>query len=108
MANTDAKAKREAEAIMGVCNEAVSILTRIKQVIEHNSDLSFDWANGDLTSGGTAMSVDAAGNLTDLLFAPADVSNAIGSLDNIRKAFENEAVTQGDHLGNLNKLARPL
>lgn len=108
MATSQAQVKREAEAVFAVCNEVVSVLTRVKQVLAHNSDVSVDWGNGDIAAGGADIGVDANGNITDLLFSPAQVSNAIGSLDQLRKCLENEAVSQGDHLGNLNLLARPL
>jgi hypothetical protein len=48
------------------------------------------------------------GNLSGRTFTRANVSNAIGSLDNLRKLLTNQAATQGDHLGNLNQLAKPL
>ena len=50
--------------------------------------------------------LEANGNLSGRTFSPANVSNAVGSLDQIRRALTNLSVTQGDHLGNLNQLAR--
>jgi len=54
------------------------------------------------------MQVEANGNLSGRTFDPAQVSNAVGSLDWVRKLLTNQAMTgsQGDHLGNLNQLAR--
>jgi hypothetical protein len=74
----------------------------------------------DITTDGTGthtcqpvpsyMDLEANGNLKDRTFTPQEVSNAIGSLDWVRKLLTNQAMTgsQGDHLGNLNKLAGPL
>jgi hypothetical protein len=70
----------------------------------------------DVTTDGTGthsvqqvpdyFTLEANGNLSGRTFAPAECSNAIGSLDQFRKLLTNQAATQGDHLGNLNKLAR--
>jgi hypothetical protein len=52
--------------------------------------------------------LEANGNLSGRTYAPAAVSNVVGSLDQFRRLLTNLSVTQGDHLGNLNQLARPL
>lgn len=56
------------------------------------------------------MLLEANGNLKDRSYSPQAVSNAIGSLDWIRKLLTNQTMTgsQGDHLGNLNQLGNPL
>jgi hypothetical protein len=99
--------KSEAEAFQVICNEVASMLTRIVQLLEHNSDLAIDWGAG--TTPGY-ITEDADGNLSTLTYSREDVSNAIGSLDWVRKLLMNQdmASAQGDHLGNLNKLAHPL
>lgn len=71
----------------------------------------------DLTTDGTGthtlepipahINLEANGNLSGRLYTPSEVSNVIGSLDQFRNLLLNQAVSQGDHLGNLNKLARP-
>lgn len=98
--------KAEAEALAAVCNEATSLLARINQMLEHNSDLAIDWNAAETP----AYIAETAGNITGLNFARTDVGNAIGSLDWIRKLLTNQSMagSQGDHLGNLNKLSRPL
>jgi hypothetical protein len=72
----------------------------------------------DLTSAGTGTHTlapqpeyfdqESNGNLGGKVFSRQDIANAIGSLDWIRKLLTNQVMTgsQGDHLGNLNKLAR--
>ena len=95
---------KEADAIKKMCEDARELLMKIKDLLSHNSDLSIDWAAVSLPD---YIEEDADGNLVDRTFARADVANAIGSLDNIRKAFEGEEVARGDHLGNLNKIAAP-
>lgn len=54
------------------------------------------------------MDLESNGNLKDKAYTPAAVSNAIGSLDQVRRLLTNQAATTGDHLGNLNQLASPL
>jgi hypothetical protein len=105
MALVHAKVKVEAEAIQAVCSELAAVLTRINQVLEHNSDQAIDWANA---SKPAYISEDADGNLLGLLFARAAVANAVGSLDQVRRLLTSQTVTTGDHLGNINQLARPL
>jgi hypothetical protein len=71
----------------------------------------------DITTDGTGtqtvqpipayFTLETNGNLSGRNWSPAQVSNAVGSLDQIRKLLTNQAVTVGDHLGNLNQLARP-
>ena len=97
--------KLEAVAIQRVCNEVAEMLAKIDVVLEHNSDLSIDWAAETLPD---YITEDASGNITNLNFDRASVANAIGSLDQIRKLLTNQATSQGDHLGNINKLAAPM
>lgn len=97
--------KLEAVAIQRVCNGVAEMLAKIDVVLEHNSDLSIDWAGDPLPD---YISEDAAGNIATLNYDRASVANAIGSLDEIRKLLTNQATTQGDHLGNINKLAAPM
>lgn len=53
---------------------------------------------------------DEVGNLSGRTFSRQSVSNAIGSLDWFRKLMTNTDMSgsQGDHLGNVNQLAKPL
>lgn len=50
---------------------------------------------------------DANGNIQGLDFSRQDLANAIGSFTQIRNLALNQTVTEGDHLVNLEKLARP-
>lgn len=56
------------------------------------------------------FSQEQNGNLSGRTFSRQQVSNAIGSLDWVRKLLTNQDMSgsQGDHLGNLNQLSRPL
>ena len=107
MALTVARSKEEAEAIASLANEMSSMLARIHQVLEHNSDLAIDWAAG---STPTYISEDAAGNITGTNYSRQQVANVVGSLDWVRKLMTNQTMTgsQGDHAGNMSLLARPL
>lgn len=48
------------------------------------------------------------GNLSQQKYSRQAVSNAIGSLDQFRKLMTNLVPSQGDHLGNLNLIGKPL
>ena len=54
------------------------------------------------------LTEEANGNLSGRLYTRQEVSNAIFSLEQLQRVLTNQTITQGDHLGNLNKLARPL
>lgn len=54
------------------------------------------------------ISLDADFNLASLNYTGQQVSNAIGSLIEFDKLMLNAIPAQGDHLANLNQLARPL
>lgn len=96
-----------ADAIATVSNELSRLLARLNQVLEHNSDQAIDWGAGSTPA---YITEEANGNLSGRTFSRQAVSNAIGSLDWVRKLLTNQSMTgsQGDHLGNLNQLARPL
>ena len=102
MARSVDGSKVEAEAVASVCTELAAVLAKANLILEHNSDLSIDWASGSLPS---YIVEDAVGNINGLLFDRASVANAIGSLAQFRSLMTNQTVTQGDHLGNINKLA---
>lgn len=97
-------AEKEAEAVRMICEETVNLFHRINRLLEDNSDKAIDWA-GDPKPA--YFEEQANGNLYTMPFTRAQVSNAIFSLDNIRKVLTNQATTQGDHLGNINIIARP-
>lgn len=100
----------EARAWQQRINLIVKAITELRSQIKRNAHMSIDWGNGDLYAGGGDISTDAAGNINGLTFTPAQLSNAIGSLDWMRKFFDNESLAgigQADHLGNLNLVASP-
>jgi len=105
MALTRIVADAEADAVATICEEVTALLTRINWLLEHNSDLSIDWAAAQKPA---YIEEDASGNLVDRRFTRQNVANAIGSLAQIRSLLTGGAVSQGDHLGNLNLMARPL
>lgn len=105
MALTRIVADAEADAVATICEEVTALLTRINWLLEHNSDLSIDWAADPKPA---YIEEDAAGNLVDRRFSRQNVANAIGSLAQMRALLTGSAASQGDHLGNLNLMARPL
>lgn len=96
-----------ASAIEDVANQIASLQATLTQLLTFNSNQAIDWAAGSLPA---YITEDAKGNITGKQYARADVANIIGSIDWIRKLLTNQSMTgsQGDHLGNINKLARPL
>jgi hypothetical protein len=97
-------AEKEANAVRQICEETVTLFHRINQLLEDNSDKSIDWNGNPIPS---YFLEQENGNLYSLPFSRAQVSNAIFSLDQIRRVLTNQTTTQGDHLGNLNIVARP-
>ena len=97
--------KSEAQAIAGVCSELAAVLAKVDIIIEHNSDMSIDWAAGALPA---YIVEDAEGNINGLPFDRVSVANAIGSFLQFRNLMTNQAATTGDHVGNVNKLAQAM
>lgn len=106
MALTSTISSTEAQAIKTVCDSVAQMLLVIDSALEHNSDLAIDWAAAEKPA---YIDEDAAGNISGQPYSRADVANAIGSLNWIRSLLKNQNMTgsQGDHLGNINKLASP-
>lgn len=97
--------KFQANAIEQVCTELAVVLAKINFIVEHNSDLSIDWA-GDPKPA--YITEDADGNIESLRYDRASVANAIGSLNAVKTLIEGGTPSTGDHLGNINKLSRPM
>lgn len=88
-----------------LANEAGALLAKIDRFLAYNSDQAIDWNGDPLPS---YITEDADGNLNGRRFSRADVSNVVFSLEQISKVLTNQTITQGDHLGNLNKLSQPM
>lgn len=91
-----------ANQVKSLSEEAKKLYLDCVELLETNSDLSIDWAGDPKPS---YINEDADGNLDGFRFTRGNVANLIGSIDNIRKLFEAQAVTQGDHLGNINQVS---
>lgn len=85
-----------------VSDEAKALHYRLKEFLTTNSNLSIDWG---AVNKPAYINEDVAGNLDGFTFTRQQMANMIGSLDNIRKVLDNEAASQGDHLGNINQIA---
>lgn len=97
---TNLRAAELAAQAKELADRAKILLADSEVFLDTNSDLSIDW-----TTPGSYIDVDVDGNINGLRFSPADVSNVITSFDQLKNLFRNSTVTEGDHLGNLNKLA---
>lgn len=96
------RAKQVAQACESIATRLKSVLKDVEQLLDTNSNLSIDWGNAQLPA---YLVEDGNGNLSGLTYTRQEVSNLIGSFDQVRKLMRDQAPTQGDHLGNLNKLA---
>lgn len=103
MALEYAKVVDMATAVKEASETAVACLHIVERVLDANSALAIDWAAAEtpayITEGGN-------GNLSGLTYGRADVANAIGSLDQVRRLMRNLSLSQGNHVGNLHKLAK--
>ena len=96
----------EAQAIQLVCEQITSLYNgQIAAILEHNSSQGIDWAATPLPE---YITEDGAGNLSGLTYSRQAVANAIGSLAQIKNLLTGQSVSQGDHLGNLALIGRPL
>lgn len=103
MPNSVDRTRIAANSVSVVCTELKTVLAKIDVLLEANSDLSIDWGGDPLPA---YISEDADGNIDGLQFGRAQISNALFSLDQVRNVLTNQAVTQGDHLGNINQVAQ--
>lgn len=96
-----------ADALAALCVRTAKLLADLHRALEYNSDQAIDWGGG---STPPYIVEEANGNLKDRAYTRQAVSNAIGSLDWVRKLLTNQVMTgsQGDHLGNINQLVGPL
>jgi hypothetical protein len=95
----------EAAALENICSQLSTLTATVEQFVKHNTHLAIDWGAGSTPA---YINEEANGNLLGKGFTRQQVANAIGSLTQLRNLMNNQAVTEGDHLGNLNQLARPL
>lgn len=102
MALTHQRVLEVADFAKKSCDETKKLLLLIEQFLDTNSSLSIDWGN---IVRPAFINEDSDGNLDGRRFSRQSVSNAINSLDQIRKVLRNMTTSQGDHLGNLNQLA---
>jgi len=105
MALSQTLTNQTASSIAGVCTDLAKVLAKIDVLLEYNSDLSIDWGGDPLPD---YIVEDDNGNISGYTFSRGDVSNAIFSLLQVRNLLTNVAPTQGDHLGNVNKLSKPM
>ena len=105
MALENARVSATADAVADVSSQMATLLHTLKQLLTFNSNNSIGWTTDPKPD---YIDENAAGNLTGKQYSRADVSNAIFSLDQVNRCLTNQTITTGDHLGNLNKLARPL
>lgn len=102
MALTFSRVTEVCEHVKSACDDAKALHYKLKELLDTNSDLSIDWG-GDPKPD--YINEDVDGNVDGFKFTRAEISNVINSLDQLRKTLDNEAVSQGDHLGNINKIA---
>lgn len=87
--------QRHAEKVQELHSEALELLAL-------NSNLAIDWGAGEKPS---YIDEEVNGNLSGRTFSRQQVANAIFSIQQTVNVLANQAVVQGDHLGNINQLA---
>lgn len=97
MSVTYARAQDAALELKGISNEIRFLLNRINAFVKLNQALSIDWGNAQLPA---SLQEDVNGNLQGFNFSRQQVANGIGSLAQVQNMLGNQAVAQGDHLGN--------
>ncbi len=102
MALTHVRASEVATLAKEVAEDMKALLYKAKRLLTSNSNLSIDWAGDPKPS---YLNEDVAGNLDGFRFTRSQLANLIGSVDQFRALMENGAVSQGDHLGNVNQVA---
>lgn len=107
MALTFDRVKQEADTMILLTNRIADLVADLQQFIAFNQDQAIDWNAGSTPS---YIEEDGAGNLAGYVFARQDVGNAIGSFSALITLMTNGNLTglQGDHLGNINKIADPI
>lgn len=78
------------------------LLLRVQNFIHINQTTNVDWG---ATPAPSVLVEDANGNLEGFQFSRQDVANGVFSMLQYVNLMTNQTVTQGDHLGNLDKLA---
>jgi hypothetical protein len=103
MANTHVRAKEVGDAAVELSNRMKGLLKDVHGLLQHNTALAIDWANETKPA---FLNEDADGNLDGLHFTRQEMANALFSLSQFHALLTNQAVSQGDYLGNLEKLAK--
>jgi hypothetical protein len=97
------RAVEAAAECKAVCDDLKAAHQRARAFLTANSNLSIDWTGDPLPD--YLIEAVPSGNIDTFRFSRAQVANAIGSIDQFRALMENGAVSQGDHLGNINQVA---
>ena len=97
-----------ADDIERACNIVKEALTHIERVLQTNSDLAIDWA-GDpkpeyIVEDDPVVSGDR-GNLSGKNYDRIEVSNSLFSLQQVSNVLNDQTISTGDHIGNINKVA---
>ena len=103
MALTHSRAIKAAKFAEDLADELKRVYWRTQEFLSHNNALSIAWAADPKP---VYLNEDSNTNLDGVDFTRAQLSNMIGTLDQFRRLMENKSITQGDHLGNIEQLAK--
>lgn len=102
MATTYDRATDLINEIKATCNDVRALKARIDALIPLNQATAIDWG---AQSKPAVLNEDASGNLDGFKFSRQDVANVIYSLLQLQNTLTNQSVAQGDHNGNVQKVA---
>jgi hypothetical protein len=102
MATTYARASSVVGEAKATCNDVRALLARIDALVALNVATGIDWGAAVKPA---VLEEDAATNLQGFTFSRQNLANVIYSLTQIQALLRNGAVSQGDHIGNVQTVA---
>lgn len=104
-----ARVNEVADAAQRIAERLLDVFADVDDFLEFQSDQAIGWTD-DPRPAYISVDPGGSGNLEGRNFSPANVANLIGSLAAVRTLLTGGSLTglQGDHLGNLNVVARPV
>ena len=100
------RVKQVADEVILLSDRTRQLISDIQSFLIFNSHLSIDWGAAEKPS---YIEEDRNNNLAGYVFSRQEVSNIIGSFYWLNQLMTKQPLIggEGDHLGNINKIAEP-